>query len=356
MTHERTSMRKENHVDICIGENVGYAARELFSDVELLHNPLPELDFDSIITETEFVGKKISAPIIINSMTGGAEKVHGFNKKLAESAEKHNIPLGLGSLRAVLENSNLIATFEVRNYAPSIPIFGNIGMAQVRNATNTFIDNMKTIVDKLNLDALAVHLNPLQEIVQAEGDTNFSDCFEGIKHLKKSLGIPIIVKETGAGINEFAAYQLDRINVDYIDVSGAGGTSWSKVEYMRKGARVEGFGEWGTHTAFLLPTVSRAVKRAKVIAGGGIYNGIIIAKAIALGADYCASARNFLIAVAQNNFDSEYEKLTKQLRTAMLLTGSKNIAQLKKANLIIHSTLRSMLLSAQVDCSQFYFR
>lgn len=351
--------RKDSHIDITVNKDVDYSSYDYFSDILFLHQSLPELNFNDIEIETKFFDKRISSPIIVNSMTGGTEYSFEINKKLAEFAEKNNIPLGLGSIRPVLEKRELFATFDIKKLAPTIPKFANIGMAQLIPYSKTFEKDLSTILDicdKLNVDGLAIHLNPLQEIVQPEGDEQFKGCVEGIKILRKETNLHLIIKETGGGINEFLAEKLDSIGIDYLDVNGSSGTSWSKVEYLRKGSKVKGFEEWGICTPFLIPTVKRRLKKAKLIAGGGIKDGIIAAKAIALGADYVSIAKSFIRALFSDNLQHYYDDMVKQLKVVMLLSASKDINELKKSKLLIKDKLKDLLEISKIDVSEFYFR
>ncbi len=349
--------RKDNHIDICVSQPVNYSTTTLFEYVSLVHDCLPEINYSDIDTRTTFLGKEISSPIIINSMTGGTAKAHEINNQLASFAEKHKLALGIGSMRPLLEkNSNSFDTFDVRKIAPSVPLFGNIGMAQLRDKNN--IKKLVDLSNQLELDGFAVHLNPLQEIVQKEGDTEFNGCLAGIADLRKELSTPIIVKETGAGINEFRAKELSKLGVDYIDVSGSGGTSWSRVEYLRKTNRATGFEDWGIPSAFLVATVANSLRetKTKIIASGGIYDGITCAKAISLGADYCAVARKFIQALLDKTLESTYLQMLEQLKIAMLLTSSTDVSFLKRCKLMIYPPLKDLLEVAGLQPKSYYYR
>ncbi|MCX8166688.1 MAG: type 2 isopentenyl-diphosphate Delta-isomerase [Candidatus Micrarchaeota archaeon] len=351
--------RKDAHIDITLKNEVDYTTHDYFNDVIFLHNSLPELNLSDIDLTCSFFGKKVKSPIIVGSMTGGTEYSKQINQKLAEFAEKNQIPLGLGSIRPVLENSSLLSTFDVSDIAQTVPKFANIGMAQLIPSSKGFDERLSSILsicDKLRVEGIAIHLNPLQEIVQPEGDNEFNGCIEGIKILRKTTRLKLIVKETGAGINEFIAQKLDDIKVDYIDVNGSLGTSWSKVEYLRKGSKVEGFDNWGNNTLFLISTAKRRLKFAKLIAGGGLNDGIKCAKSIALGAQHCSIAKFFLRSMFAGSLQQTYDHILEQIKTCMLLTGSKNLTELQNAKLIITGKLKEELQVSKIDVSDYYFR
>ncbi len=299
-----------------------------FDRIRLIHNALPELDLDKIDLSYKF-GKKIRYPLMITAMTGGYSRSEEINRKLAEAAEKHGVALGLGSQRAMTENPKLADTFKVRKYAPSVPIVANIGAVQLKKYPFRTIEKLVSDVDA---DGLAVHLNALQEVIQPEGDKDYSGVLEAIAKTCDKLNVPVIVKETGAGIDRNVAEKLKNAGVSWIDVSGAGGTSWSRIEYLRSKKAVPGFEDWGIPTVECL-MMCRGV--LPLIASGGVRNGIEAAKAIALGADMAGAAQPFLKAFVKKTLDRELETWEKQLRIAAFLTGSRNINHLKAAKCIL---------------------
>jgi isopentenyl-diphosphate delta-isomerase len=339
-----TPSRKKDHVDICLTEDVAYQEKTTgFERIEFIHNALPELDLKEIDTSTVFLKKKLRLPLMITGMTGGYEGAVKINGDLALVCEEKKLALGLGSQRQALEDDSQLESYSiVRKNAPTIPIIGNIGAAQIVKGLN--IKRLQKLLDDIEADALAVHLNALQEAVQFEGDVNFRGVLDGISRLVKKLKIPIIVKETGAGISYLAAKRLHEVKVNYIDVSGSGGTSWSAVESFRKheGDQSEDknrlarkFRNWGIPTVTCIQEVSR-IKKINVIASGGIKDGVDIAKSIALGADIAGMARPLLKVLMEKGtqgLENEIDYIQKELKLAMFLTGSKNIKKLRNAEL-----------------------
>ena len=317
--------RKKEHVESARNDEIEYSQSAGFSDVRFVHNSLPEMNLGDVDSRTTLFGKKMAAPLIIVGMTGGYQDAERINLALAAAAEKEGLAMGLGSQRAMLEKPELAPTYKVRKAAPSIPLIGNIGAVQLKKYG---VKKMKAMLDTVEADALAIHLNPLQELVQPEGDNDFTGILEQIGIFAKELGLPIIVKETGAGISRDAAVLLKKAGVKMIDVSGAGGTSWSKVEYARSGEPPV-FADWGNPTCECIAACS---EEAEVIASGGVRNGLHAAKAIALGASYAGAALPFLKADDPSKVAAAWKR---DLKVAMLLSGSKNIAELKKAKLVI---------------------
>ena len=323
----KTESRKKDHVELVLEKNVQYSHSPGFERVKFVHNSLPELNYDEINLSTEFLGKKIKFPLLITGMTGGYKDAEKINRDLAKAAEGHKIALGIGSQRAMIEDSSLARTYNVRKYAPSIPILANIGGVQL---TKYPLNKIRELVETIDADGLAVHLNPLQEMIQPEGDRDFKGVLNAIKKACEELGYPVIVKETGAGISAGVAMKLKHAGVSYIDVSGSGGTSWSKVEYYR-GSNTQGFQEWGLTT---LESLNMCKGIVPLIASGGIRNGIDAAKGIALGAEISGAAYPFLQAQKKGRTDKELEIWEEQLRIVCVLTGCKTHNELKHAKLI----------------------
>ena len=338
-----TPGRKKDHVDICLTEDVAYHEKTAgFERIEFIHNALPELDLKEIDTSTSFLKKKLSFPLMITGMTGGYEGAIKINGDLALVCEEKKLALGLGSQRQALEDDSQLESYNiVRKNAPTIPIIGNIGAAQI--VKNMNMKRLQKLLDDIEADALAIHLNALQEAVQFEGDVNFHGVLDGISKLIKKLKIPIIVKETGAGISWSAAKRLHEVGIDYIDVSGSGGTSWSAVESFRKNGDGQSdknrlarkFRNWGIPTVMCIREVSR-IKKMNIIASGGIKDGVDVAKSIALGADIAGMARPLLKILMENGrqgLGNEIDHIQKELKLAMFLTGAKNIRKLRKVEL-----------------------
>lgn len=324
---KKTKERKKEHIEHVLKSNIQYSKSAGFEDIDFVHNALPEVDFDRIDLSTVFLKKKIKLPFMIEAMTGGFKGAEAINKSLAKTAERFGIAFGLGSQRAMLEKKKDDG-YKVREVAPSIPIIGNIGAVQLKNYG---LKEIEWLVSEVDADALAIHLNPLQEVIQPEGNKDFSGLLKEIEKVCSGLSVPVIVKETGAGIDRRVAMGLRDSGVKYIDVAGAGGSSWSKVEYLR-GDGIPGFEEWG------IPTVSSILECKGVlpiIGSGGIRSGIDAAKAIALGADVAGAAYPFLRALKQGKLNGLIEEWSMQLKICMFLTGSKDIEALKKARVVL---------------------
>jgi isopentenyl-diphosphate delta-isomerase len=334
-----TVKRKASHVEMVLNRKIDYYKSTGFEKYEFVHNALPEIDYSEINTSTQFLSFKFSAPIIVSSMTGGFKRAKFINSTLAELCKEKNIGMGVGSQRQALETSEYIETFKVvRKVARDIFVMSNIGAAQV--ADGSALKNIHKIIDMIEANAIAVHLNALQEFIQPEGDRRFRGVLNGVSNLVKQSGVPVIVKETGAGIGADAARSLIDAGVAAIDVSGAGGTSWAAIETLRQTHRVIGnkFWDWGIPTAEALIQVNALPARKDIvlISSGGIRDGIDVAKSITLGADISSAAQPFLKALDKGSMKGlveEFEVWVEELKGVMFLTGSKNLEQLKRAKL-----------------------
>lgn len=337
---DQTAKRKSSHVDLVLKEKIDYLKSTGFEKYEFVHNALPEIDFSEIDTSVGFFSHKFSAPIIVSSMTGGYDRALRINSAIAELCKERNIGMGVGSQRQALQNGDYLETFKVvRRIAKDIFVMSNIGAAQV--ADGFALKQVRRIIDMVEADALAVHLNALQEFIQPEGDRNFSGVLKGIADIVRKIEIPVIVKETGAGIGAAAAKRLIDAGVSAIDVSGAGGTSWAAIEALRRDDERIGrkFWDWGIPTAEALVQVNALQSRKKIrlISSGGIRDGVDVAKSIALGADLCAGAQPFLKALDRDGTKGlikEFDYWVDELKGAMFLTGSRNLNQLKKAKIL----------------------
>ncbi len=325
----KTESRKKDHVELVIREGAQYEKTTGLEKFEYIHNALPEINFEEIDLSTKFFNKKIDWPIMIIGMTGGYSDAERINKELAKVAQKYNIPMGLGSQRAMIEKPDLAKTYKIREVAKNIPVVGNIGAAQLKKYK---IEQIQKLVDSVGADAFAVHLNALQEVIQPEGDLDFSGVLGKIEELSKKLTVPVIVKETGAGISQEVALKIRKSGAKMIDVSGSGGTSWSKVEYLR-GGKIPGFENWGISTSDAIVQCRGVLP---LIASGGIKNGIDGAKAITLGADICGSAYPFIYALEQGKLDEKMQEFTLQMKTCAFLTGSSNLEMLKSAKMKVN--------------------
>jgi len=352
--------RKDEHILLVSTENVESNDTTWLEHIRFVHNALPELNLDDINLSCEFLGKPISAPVIVGAMTGGTELTKKINVSLAKAAQKYNIPMMVGSQRVIVRHPETKETFSaVRENAPDIPIVGNIGIAQIA-ATENF-DYMEKIIDNIKADALAIHLNVIQELIQPEGDKVFAGTIDKIKKIKNQYNIPIIIKETGCGISKEIAQNLIEVGIEVIDVSGVGGTSWVAVEYYRaKQEKIKSkidlgklFWDWGIPTAASILEVSSVTNNSsgtKIIGSGGIRSGIDIAKALRIGADFAAMARPFLMVAleGQKNIEEFIEKTIRELKITMLLTSSKNIGELKNAPIVISSSLKEWIKERKI--------
>ena len=306
MPPSKTIQRKKEHIELCLTDCVSYKTRTNgFENYEFEHYAITEVEFDKIDLSTKFFGKKISMPFLISCMTGGTSEAEKINERLAVAANRLNIPIGVGSQRQALEDKSLHSTYKVvRKNAGSVPVLGNIGAAQVVQSKNS-LDDFKILIDLVEADAMVVHINPLQELLQSEGEPNFSGLLKKLERVIHKLKTPVIVKEVGAGISGIAAKNLLQIGVKGIDVSGAGGTSWAAVELMRKKEKDDYFREWGLPTSYCVRTVHKLKEQFDfvLIGSGGINDGIDAAKSLALGADIAASARIILHEVMKNNVE-----------------------------------------------------
>ncbi len=323
----QTESRKKEHVELVLERAAQYGKTTGFERIDLMHNALPEISFDSIDLSMEFLGKRLKWPVLITGMTGGYGDAEKINKNLAGAAQKYGLAFGVGSQRAMIESPELKSTYEVRDVAPDIPLLANIGAFQLKKYP---FEQIESLVSSIEADGLAIHLNALQEILQKEGDRDYSGVLDAIAKTCEKLRVPVLVKETGAGMDQDVALKLKGAGVSYIDVAGAGGTSWSKVEYMRASS-VPGFENWG------IPTVQSIIECRGVlplIASGGIRNGIDASKAIALGADMAGAAYPFIKALREGKLDAFVETFTNQMHISAYLTGSKTYSDLKKAKTV----------------------
>lgn len=345
---ELIKQRKKDGIEIPLQKDVQAKTTTTYLEyVRLVHNALPELDLDEINLSTTFLGHRFSAPIIIDSMTGGTDEATVINGRLGELAEKFGFGMGLGSQRAGLKSEELAATYAIaRKNAPNAFLIANIGGAQL--AKGLSIDEARKIVKMIRANALVVHLNTLQELVQPEGEPKYRGVLAKITELAKNMDIPVIVKEVGAGISREVAVNLEMAGVSAINVAGAGGTSWAGVEKLRaetvnnslKKHLGEMFWDWGIPTAASLIEVRRAVK-LPMIASGGLRNGLEVAKCIALGANMAAMAYPFLKAAARSKEDLfEFANtVLAELQSTMFLVGARNIQALASSRYILTGAL-----------------
>ncbi len=337
--------RKSDHIRINLQEDVNakYVTTG-FERYRFIHCALPSFNLEDVDTSTELLGKRLMAPLLISSMTGGTPEASSINRRLAEAAQAAGIALGLGSQRAAIEDPTLVETYRVRHLAPDVLLMANLGAVQLNYGYGP--DECRRAVEMVEADALILHLNPLQEALQPEGNTRFAGLLPKIEEVCRALEVPVVVKEVGWGISDRVARLLVDAGVAAIDVAGAGGSSWSQVEMHR--ARTEhqlqvaaAFAGWGIPTAESLLMVRRSVPELPLIASGGIRDGIHMAKAIALGAAACGIAGPFLPAANTSTacVTDLIGVLVAQLRVAMFAAGAADIQALRQTSLRIASRI-----------------
>lgn len=351
-TNSDIGARKADHLDLCEGDQVGFrATTTLLECVNLLHQSLPELSADEVSTEIELLGRRLRAPVVIAAMTGGHERAATINRSLATIAQARGCGFGLGSQRAMQRDRTMEWTYRVREWAPDVLLLGNIGVVQARE---TATRDLESLVSDVGADALCVHLNPAMELIQSDGDRDFRGCVGTLERLCNELSVPIIAKETGNGLSPQTIEKLVRAGVRYVDTSGAGGTSWVGVETLR----AEGVGrstgdslwDWGIPTA---PSVHYAASASlTTIATGGIRSGLDVARAIALGASAAGIARPLLQALARQGEDGVHrflDEVTHELRSVMLLTGTRTVERLRHVPRTISGELEKWMNMSRVN-------
>ena len=335
-----TSLRKKEHLYLCKNENVGFKAKTNgFEHYDFLHYALTETEINKIDFSTKFLKKKIKFPFLISCMTGGTTEAENINAQLATAAEEIGVPIGVGSQRQVLEDNEFQDSYKIiRINAPNVPVLGNIGAAEVVKFRSSA--NFQKLIDIIEADALVIHINPLQELIQPEGNPVFKGLLKNISKLVKQISVPVIVKEVGSGISYRAAKKLLEVGVMGIDVAGAGGTSWAGVELLRKKSSEDNYlWDWGLPTSFCIKEVYRLKQKYKfvLVGSGGINSSINAAKALALGADLVASARTVLKILDKNGVEGVktlIQNWFENIKQIMFLTGSRNLNQFKRNKLI----------------------
>ena len=331
-----SELRKKAHIRICLEEEVEIGD-PLFDDVHLIHQAVPKVNLEEIDASREFLGKRLDFPLVIAAMTGGFNEGRDICRLLAQVAEKKRIAFSAGSQRRMIERPESTDTYKVRDVAPNILLFGNIGITSLKKFSP---QKIARAVHAIDADALCIHINPAQEIFQKGGDCDFSGCSAALKKLCDSIDVPVIGKEVGNGISRECAQHLKEVGVSAIDVGGFGGTSWIIVDSLHSGI------DSSTHIGWGIPTAASILESKvglPIIATGGIRNGLQMAKAIALGADLCGIALPFLH-ILRKKGGSEVEKyiddLTREFKRTMFLTGCKNVDDLKRARFVLTGSLK----------------
>lgn len=326
--------RKLDHIQLALLPEMQTSGGS-FDDLRFDHVAVPEIDFDAIDTETEFLGRRLKAPLLISCMTGGNETAGTINRNLAIAAERMGVAMGVGSQRRALENPGEVDSFSVRQLAPSIPLIGNLGAVQLNYGYG--LKQCESAVGMIEADALALHLNALQEVIQPEGQRNFSDLLPRIGEIVRGLSVPVIVKEIGCGLSARVGRSLLQQGVTILDTSGVGGTSWARIEARRADDHTLGelFSDWGIPTPESIQQLA-ALPDVTVIGSGGIRNGLDASKAIALGADLVGVAQPFLQAAMESpeSVAAQIERFIREIKICMFCTGVSTIEELRHVPLV----------------------
>jgi len=339
--------RKAKHLEVCVeperyrveGNATG------FSEMTFVHRALPEIAESDVRTETDFLGHTIKLPLLISCMTGGSEEAYQVNKNLALAAEQLGIPVGMGSVRILFRKPDVMNHFTLKKIAPGVPVLANIGAVQVRDIDH---EEIRELGRRLEVQAMVIHLNPGQELFQVDGDRNFRGVKDAIARYCEHSDIPVIVKETGFGITPPDVNFLLNAGAAYVDLAGAGGTNWITVERYREDEAADPFSQaasefadWGIPTALLMDAVGPC--QGRIIASGGIRDGMELAKALALGAHLGGMALPLVRAVVTSGTEGVIaliRRVEKVLRSVMMLTGSRTPAELQNAGLLKSARFR----------------
>ena len=340
------SVRKEHHLDICLDDERypdPAAGGTSLDEVRLVHRALPELDYAAIDTAQRFLRARLRLPLLISCMTGGSGRGRSANRALAEAAQRAGVAVGVGSIRPLLRDPDTFADFHVKPHAPDVPVLANLGAVQLRDLGAAAL---RPLLERLEVQGLVVHLNAGQELFQPGGDRDFRGLLEAIAGAVAGCGVPVLVKETGFGIGPAEIRLLLGYGVRYVDVAGSGGTNWIAVEGERLAAAerrsARAFADWGLPTGVLLAALG-GDEAGRVIASGGLRNGVQLAKALALGAGLGAMALPFIRAVMAGGSDGALAligRIEHELRTAMTLCGAPSLAALRRAPLMQPAAFR----------------
>lgn len=333
MTAHDERDRKAEHIQLSLDDRMQLHGH-FFDAYYFEHEALPELDLQDVQISTHFLEKAIEAPLLISCMTGGTGDAVRINRHLAEAAEETGIALGVGSQRKALEDPSLVESFQVRQWAPSVPLLANLGAVQLNYGYG--VKECRAAVEMIEADALVLHLNPLQEAIQPEGQCDFTDLISKIGKIVEQLEVPVIVKEVGSGISRKLATRLWDVGVRIVDTAGLGGTSWARIEGARaRDAEIgELFAGWGIPTPSSIRQI-RHIPGLQIIGSGGVSNGLDVAKAIALGADLAGMAQPFLVA-ADRSTEAVVDKVrrtSRELGISMFCAGARNLEALQRIEL-----------------------
>ncbi|MFB3883893.1 MAG: type 2 isopentenyl-diphosphate Delta-isomerase [Thermodesulfobacteriota bacterium] len=332
--------RKDQHIRCCLEKDVESSLTTGFEKYILANQPLPEITLEDIDTSCAFLGKEMAAPFIISPITGGTERSLKINKNLARAAQELGVAMSVGSQKLGLEDPSLIPTYQVRDVAPDIPLLANLGAIYLNYGYG--LEECKRAVDMIQADGLILYLNPLQKVIQRSRQLNFKGLIEKISQVCREVGVPVIVKEVGFGLSSSAAVLLKEAGVWALDIAGAGGTSWAKIERLIEEERDpatplgDTFDNWGTPTAASLISIVERIKDMPIIASGGIRNGMEMAKAIALGASYTGMALPLLAPAIESSgaVKEKIQNLLNEFRVAMFCSGKKNLKELRAGDCI----------------------
>lgn len=341
---QQITQRKQDHIQAIL-DDPQIERQSDFDKIRLMHRALPELDFAQIDSRTEFLGKQIAFPFLISSMTGGAaDNLAKINRHLAEAAEACQVPMAVGSQRTMINNPSAEASFQLRQYAPNVPLIANVGAVQLNYGFG--VEQIQRAIDTLQADAIYLHLNPLQEIIQPEGDSNFARLAEKIADLNNRLSTPIILKEVGAGLSPADIRLGLDAGIKWFDLAGHGGTSWSRIEAHRSqndlGITLQ---DWGLSTTESLMLAQRFIPQANLIASGGVRSGVDMAKAIILGAKMVGSAAPLLQPAMQSTQDciAKIEQFKQELQATQFLLAIEKLDDLHfNSDLILRSPWHSI--------------
>lgn len=326
--------RKAEHIRLALEPRMQLGGHSCWDDYRFGHEALPEIDMAEVDTSVELLGRRLRAPLLISCMTGGTEAAGLINRNLAAGAEHTGVAVGVGSQRKALEDPEKADTFRVREAAPSVPLLANLGAVQLNYGMG--VRECREAVDMIGADALVLHLNPLQEALQPEGQCDFSGLLPKIGEVVRSLDVPVVAKEVGSGLSERTARALAAQGVRILDTAGTGGTSWARIEAQRSGELDLGelFAGWGLPTPLSIQEVRR-VDGVTVIASGGLRNGMDVAKALALGADLAGMAYPFLRPATESpeRVADQVARIVRELKICMFCLGVKTVAELRSVKL-----------------------